>query len=279
MYTKKPMILCSMFILIIPLISEASTSPEDIKAKDKSGNNTLKVTPSSNKFKINTDVSNKKNIESKRLNNKSLVKNKVIEVTSAIQAGEVIIENTKTLIAPHKHEAERPWFYFWAVLFFGFISIVLNIYQHRSNKNNKKIEIINEYWIKNIAMPVCIEPLVVFIERFANDLEVLNDADKSDLKRHAEKLREYLDNFQYEKNSIVKKFYILSVKWNGLYTVLSQHLDDLDDDVAQHCFVNGLSSSIVTEGDLDKHSIDEGVFYTKLGEMISVLSEFNVSEM
>ena len=146
------------------------------------------------------------------------------------------------------------------------------------NLIKKRHEIVDEYWVRKIAIPICVEPLIDFINEYAVKIKALNEKDRTDAKKYDESLLVLQKTFKDDKELIIKKFYVLSDRWNNIFSIVSENLDRLDDAVTMHCYINQ-SASKSDNKQIDKFSINEDIFYIILGETLSSLSSLHISEM
>jgi len=193
------------------------------------------------------------------------------------QLGEfnVRIKNLETADITYR---SKPPGYFWWALFLAVTTFFWNIFLFFYNKVKNRNEIIDEYWVRNIALPICVNPLIEFVETYSAQLKALNLSDKSNMINYENDLKGFQKEFKDEKEFIIKKFFVLSIKWNEIFNVLSKQLDELDDAITMHCYVNQkISNSDARQ--IAKYSINEDVFYTTLARILADLSELHSSEI
>jgi hypothetical protein len=172
---------------------------------------------------------------------------------------------------------DRPPYYFWIALGLAVSTFLWNIYIFFFNKKSKKLEVVDEYWVRNIAFPICITPLVGFIEKYAKKSKRINKLNKKN-KLKKIKLESFLDDFKDDKEFIIKKSYVLTYKWRDIYLILSKLLDELDDEITFCCYeiLNNLKNE---NGETEARLISEDSLYTKLGEILSALSSLHSSNI
>lgn len=201
-----------------------------------------------------------------------------IEIKDPAQATQKETDTNNIIEEQNRNGNYKPPWYFWGALILAAITLFWNIFIFFYNRRKKRDEIVDEYWIRNIALPICVKPLIEFIDKYSEKIKLLNESDKSDVSKYDHRLIEFQRNFKDDKDFIIMKFYVLSEKWNDIFSILSERLDTLDDAVTMHCYINQ-SISKSDNRQIEKYSIKEDVFYTILGETLADLSNLHVTEL
>lgn len=189
-----------------------------------------------------------------------------------------IPSSTKQLaLHPHyPHQHSHPSF-LWGALVVAALSLCFNIYQFIHNKIKSKRDVADEYWLRTVAIPTCVNPLIAFSEEYALKLRSLLQIENMAEEIYDQALKEYQRDFQYEKELIIKRFYILSAEWNSIFQILSQNLDKLEDAIIIHCYINQ-SLSNADPDQVVRDSTNEAIFYEVLGKTLSDLGKLHVSK-
>lgn len=97
---------------------------------------------------------------------------------------------------------------------------------------------IDEYWFRQILLPVCIDPLLQLAHDTVAEIGGLHqiDAGDSDIPKH---LQRAMSRFAVKKMAIVNSALILTMYRDELYDSFSNGLDKLQDGVEEHISLLG----------------------------------------
>lgn len=117
-----------------------------------------------------------------------------------------------------------------------FFAPVWNFFRHRAAR---RLAVIDDYWFRKVLMPQCMEPLQDFFEEKGEQILSLNDKIPPNSKlsgKLARKYDQFAQQFQTDKERLVRRFFVLRAIDAEIHETLAQLLDGLEDRVLEFCY-------------------------------------------
>ncbi len=141
--------------------------------------------------------------------------------------------------------APPPWTLWFAVFAAaaGVLKFVIELFLRSKDKAKG---VVDDYWYRTVLMPDCVTPLQSFLDSMheklkrQNQLFIGNAAIAAIGRAH---FRDFIEEFQEEKQRLVRKFFILRSIDTQIHETVATHLDDLEDKVIEFCVKTAVDAS------------------------------------
>jgi len=162
----------------------------------------------------------------------------------------------------------------WIAIIALVVRIFYFLWQLSRDKRDKILSIEDEYWYRTIFMPICVKPLIEFIDQFVKKIKELDSKYKNNSQNNKKNTyNNYLSEFKIEKESTRSRFLVLATKGSDFYTSVASRLDEIDDIVTQHCALKSIDTSNIEEKDYERVTIVEQNVYMKLRDILGDLKK------
>ena len=109
---------------------------------------------------------------------------------------------------------------------------ILDDWRYRSRQES--LALFDEYWYRDVVLPVFLEPLLAHFRDLQGELKQLQlDLKEPDFNRRAEICKEFLSHYKAKKEHIVNCALIVESFVSSIYEPISEQLDKADDAVTQ----------------------------------------------
>ncbi len=156
-----------------------------------------------------------------------------------------------------------PWL-IWLTALVAFGTLIWRMYTFYVDRSDLKTER-DEYWYRNVVIPICIEPLVKFIEELTANLRKLETETKEVKQpKRSTTYKIFLKTFKAQKDSVINRFLVLISAEAVIYQRISNALDEIEDIVTQHCAINSLGEDLVDDTKYGGASVVEQEIFVQL---------------
>ena len=148
------------------------------------------------------------------------------------------------------------------------------IIARKDRNKDRNLSIEDEFWFRQVLLPICIQPLQKFALTQAEEINALESKSKKQgLKDKNGPYRDFLKLFKHEKNTLLSQFMVLGPISQELYRSVTETLDDLEDYVTEYCAFNSLGKDVISETQYSDYSNPKQTLFIKIGEIILTLSK------
>lgn len=154
---------------------------------------------------------------------------------------------------------------FWRVVTFGISRIDL--------RKERRLSVEDEFWFRTVIVPLCVDPLIEFIEWSTKEFR---DLETGDGEEKPAAYRKALEQFQKRKEATLARFLMLQSLDGEIYPGVADRLDRIDDTVTEHCALNSLGEVAMDKAYIQFGSVEQAV-YIELSSIFDLLKSTHKS--